>query len=226
MLKRQQRRSTLAHQQLRLKRIRATAAVAAVGALIGGYGLRATMPTTEKMEIDKHELAAAAGAAVERQTATVVAAARESENPPTAIAAAKVDGVQGNVDNAGKPVETTGARVMAPTGALDQGEPHDKHDGTEVPSGASKPRTVKHDDAQIPIGANKPNADKHQDAKVLNEAKEPSDDAATIMRFVMQRLRDGGDAQVTTGRELALGPPATDKHDDARTPIGNEQAER
>jgi tetratricopeptide (TPR) repeat protein len=57
---------------------------------------------------------------------------------------------------------------------------------------------------------NKPSADKHENEKVLNEANELSDDAAAIMRFVMQRLRDGGDAQVTTGRELALGPPTND----------------
>jgi curved DNA-binding protein CbpA/Flp pilus assembly protein TadD len=190
MFKRQQRRS---------KRMRTTAVIAAVSALIGGYGLWATMPTIGNVEIDKDELAAAAGAVVEKdsQTATVVAAARESEKPPTAITAAKVDGVasnvKGNVDNAGKPVETTGGKVMAPTDGLEQGEPRDKHDG-----------------AQIPIGANKPNADKREDAKVLNEANELSDDAAAIVRFVMQRLRDGGDAEATAGRELALSPPAND----------------
>jgi tetratricopeptide (TPR) repeat protein/curved DNA-binding protein CbpA len=196
MFKRQQRRS---------KRMRTTAVIAAVSALIGGYGLWATMPTIGNVEIDKDELAAAAGAVVEKdsQTATVVAAARESEKPPTAITAAKVDGVasnvKGNVDNAGKPVETTGGKVMAPTDGLEQGEPRDKHDG-----------------AQIPIGANKPNADKREDAKVLNEANELSDDAAAIVRFVMQRLRDGGDAEATAGRELALSPPANDKPDDAQ----------
>jgi curved DNA-binding protein CbpA len=50
MLKRQQRRS---------KRTRTTAVIAAVTALIGGYGLWATMPTTGNVEIDKDELAAA-----------------------------------------------------------------------------------------------------------------------------------------------------------------------
>jgi curved DNA-binding protein CbpA len=180
MLKRQQRRS---------KRMRATGVIAVVSALIGGYGLWATMPTTSDVRIDKDEPAAAAGAAVERdrQTAIVVA----SENP-TVIAAAKVDGLRGSVHNAGKPVMTTGA----PTGALDQAEPRGKHD-------ESKPRTDKHDDAQIPIGAN-----------------ELSDDAAAIVRFVMQRLHDGGDAQVTAGRELARGPAASDKHDDTQIPIG------
>jgi curved DNA-binding protein CbpA/Tfp pilus assembly protein PilF len=201
---------TLKRQQRRSKRMRTTAVIAAVSALIVGYGLWATMPTIGNVETDKDELAAAAGAAVEKQTATVVAAAKESENPPTAIAAAKVDGVQGNFDNAGKPVEATDAKVMAPTGARDQGDRRDKHDNTEVPSGASKPRTDKHDDAQIPIGTDKPNADKYEEPKVLNEANELSDDAAAIMRFVMQRLRDGGEAQATAGRELALGPPAND----------------
>jgi hypothetical protein len=213
MLKRQQRSSTLAGQLLRLKRMRVTAAVAAGGVLISGYGLFAPMHTT-----DEH--VAATGAMVERdrQTATVVAAAGENENPPTA--AAKVDAAKGNVDNAGKPVGSTGGKLMAPADGLDQGEPRDKDDGTEVPNGASKPRTDEHDDAQSPIGANKPNADKHEDAKALNEANELSDDAAAIMRFVMQRLRHGSDAQATAGRELALGPPATDAHDDAQIPIG------
>ena len=91
MLERQQRRSTLARPQLRLKRMRATAAVAAVGALISGYGLFAPMlTTTTTLEISEDKHVATTGAVVEkdRQTATVVVAARENENPPTAIAAA------------------------------------------------------------------------------------------------------------------------------------------
>jgi tetratricopeptide (TPR) repeat protein len=215
MIKRQQRSSTLAGRLLRLKRMRATAAVAAVGALISGYGLFAPMHMT-----DDH--VATTGAVVEKdmQTATVVAAAGENEN---STVAAKVDAAkgntEGNVDNAGNPVETTGAKVMAPTAGLDYGA-RDKDDGSEVPSGASKPRTDKHDDAQIPIGANKPTADKHEDAKALNEVNELSDDAAAIVRFVMQRLRDGGDPQATAGRKLALRPHANDKRDDAQIPIG------
>jgi curved DNA-binding protein CbpA len=122
MRKRQQRGSTLARKQLRLKRMRATAAAAAVGALISGYWLFAPRLTPINS----------------RQTATVVTAARESAYPLTAIAASKMHGVQGsvegNVDNAGKPVETTGVKVMAPTDALDQGEPRDRHHGTEVAS--------------------------------------------------------------------------------------------
>jgi tetratricopeptide (TPR) repeat protein len=224
MLKRQQHRPTLARQRLRLKRMRTTAAVAAVGTLIIGYRLFAPTPTTTTLEISEDEHATT-GAVVEKdiQNATVAAAVRESGNPPTAIAAAKVDGVQGNaegnVDNASKSVEATGAKVMASTGALYQGEPRDENGGTEVPSETSKPRTDTRDAARVPIGANKPSADRHEDAKVLNEANELSDDAAAIVRFVMRRLRDGGDAQAAASRELA-GPPATDTRDAARVPIG------
>jgi TPR repeat protein len=90
MFERQQRQSTLASQQLRLKRTRATAAVAVVGALIIGYGLFAPMlTTTTSLEISEDEHVATTGAVVEnnRQTATVVVAAGENENPPIAIAA-------------------------------------------------------------------------------------------------------------------------------------------
>ena len=91
MFKRQQRWSTLARQQLRLKRMRATAAVAAVGALISGYGLFAPMlTTTTTLEISEDEHVATTGVVVEkdRQTPTLVVAARDNENPPTAIGAA------------------------------------------------------------------------------------------------------------------------------------------
>jgi hypothetical protein len=201
MLKRQQRGPTFDRQRPHFKWMGTTAAVAAVGALISGYGLLAPMHTTTTSKISGDEHVATTGVVVEKdtQTATVVAAAGENENSPTA--AAKVDAAKGNVDNAGKPVEDTGTKVMAPTDRLDQGEPRDKDDGTEVPNGASKPRTHEHNEAQIPIGANKPNADKRED-----ESNEPSDDAAAIMRFVMQRLREGGDAQAMAGRDLASGP--------------------
>jgi curved DNA-binding protein CbpA len=128
-----------------------------------------------------------------------VVAVKQDDDTSIAVAAVKTDGVKGDIDNASKPVETTGAQMMEPTDAPDQGQPRDKHDGTEVPNGASKP-----------------SADRHEDAKVLNEANKPSDEAGAIMRFVMQRLRDGGDAQATAGRELALGAPAADKHEDAK----------
>jgi TPR repeat protein len=95
MFERQQRQSALTSQQLRLKRMRATAAVAVVGALIIGYGLFVPMlTTTTSLEISEDEHVATTGAVVEndRQTATVVVAARENENPPIAIAAAAESG--------------------------------------------------------------------------------------------------------------------------------------
>jgi tetratricopeptide (TPR) repeat protein len=217
-LERQHLRSQLARQQIRMKRMRATAAVAAVGALVGGYWLFSPMSTTTStVAINKDDPSAAAltpdlaTAKKDRHTATAIAAAERNEDAP-ATAAPKVDAVKGNaednVDNAGKPVETTGAHVVEPTDAPDQGEPRDQHEGTEVPYGASKPSPDKHEDAKVLDEANKLSADKHEDAKVLNEANKPSDDVGATMRFVTQRLRDGGDAQATAGRELALGPPA------------------
>jgi tetratricopeptide (TPR) repeat protein len=339
-LRRDQLRSKLLRQQLFLKRMRTIAVIAAVSALIGGYVVWATMPSDVRIEND--ELAAAAGGAVEKQTPTVIAPARENENSLTAIGAAKSDAVKGNgkgnVDNAGKPVGTTGAKVIAPADAWDRGRPRD---GTEVPNGANKSRADKHEDARTlnegsklrgtlaiapmvkngieymangnisaarlmfqaaaeagdPFAAfalaetydprvlsklnatggitadvglaqtwyqkakdlgsavalkpsndaaattrpvtqrlrdggdaqaaagrelafGPPAADQHQDAKVLNEVSELSDDAAAIMRSVMHRLRGGGDAQATAGRERALGPPAADKHKDAEVPNG------
>jgi curved DNA-binding protein CbpA len=95
----------LARQQLPSKRMRATAVIAAVGALIGGYGLWATLATTDKVEIDRDELAAAAGGAVEKH-ATVVATAKDNENPAAAIGA-KADAVNG--DKADEPGESVGA---------------------------------------------------------------------------------------------------------------------
>jgi len=174
-------KSKLARQPLRLKRMPATAAIAAIGALVGGYGLFSLMSTTTIIvAINKDDPAA-----------TAIVVAKRNEDTSTATAAPKADAVkgnaEGNVDNAGKRVETTGAQVMEPN----RGQPRDKHDGTEVANGESKL-----------------NAEKLEDAKVPNEANKLSDDAAAIMRFVMQRLRDGGDAQATAGRELALGPPA------------------
>src|SRR5262245_11039192 len=79
MFERQQRRSTLARRQLRLKRMRAMAAVATVGALISGYGLVAPMrTTTTTLGISEDEHVATTGAVVEKdgQTATVVVATR------------------------------------------------------------------------------------------------------------------------------------------------------
>jgi curved DNA-binding protein CbpA len=79
-LKRHQLRSKLLRQQLSLKRMRTIAVIAAVSALIGGYALWATIPPRGNLEVDKDELAAAAGAALAKQTATVIAAASKNEN--------------------------------------------------------------------------------------------------------------------------------------------------
>jgi tetratricopeptide (TPR) repeat protein len=134
MLKRQQRRSTLARQQLRSKRTRIIAVIAAVSALIGGYGLWETMPTTGNVEIDKDQLAAAAGAAVEKRT--VVAAAKENENSSAPIEAAKADAAKG--DRADEPVDPAGAVLMQPANPADQGEQRHKHDSAAVPDRATE----------------------------------------------------------------------------------------
>src|SRR5712671_3793613 len=149
-----QLRSKLERQHVRLKRMRTTAAVAAVGALVGGYGLFSPISTTAIVAINKDERAAAAVAPVTnggqtatiiaalkngRQTATIIAAAEGNENTPTAIAAPKADAGKGDIGHAREPVETTGAQLMEPTNPPDRGEPRNKHDDAEVPSGASKP---------------------------------------------------------------------------------------
>ena len=132
-----QQRSKLQRQQRR-KRMRTIGAVAAVGALIGGYGLFAPMPTTTTVEINKDEHAATTGAAV-KQTMTIIPAAQRSENIATAIVAATADTVKDDVKNAGEPVETADAQLMEPTTPPDRGEPRDKHNDAEIPDGASKP---------------------------------------------------------------------------------------
>jgi tetratricopeptide (TPR) repeat protein len=184
-----QLRSKLARQQLLLKRMRATAAVAAVGALVGGYGLLSPMSTiTAIVAVNKDDPVASAVTTVKKgtQTATNVAAAEKNEDASTAIAAPKSDAVKGNAegdaDHTGKPVETTGAQVMKPTDALNQGEPHEKPDDGEVPNGAIKP-----------------SADKHKEAEAPKEASKPSDDAGA---------KNAGDAQAIA--ELAPGSPAND----------------
>jgi curved DNA-binding protein CbpA len=134
-LKRQQRRSTLVRQQLRSKRTHTIAVIAAISLLIGGYGLWGTMPKSGNGEI-KDELAAAAGGAVEKQTATVLAAAKENENPSAAIGAAKADAVKG--DNSDQPGEPVGAVRMQPANLADQDEQRYNHDSAEVPNGASE----------------------------------------------------------------------------------------
>src|SRR6266566_1197746 len=95
-----QLRSKLERQHVRLKRMRTTAVVAAVGALVGGYGLFSPISTTAIVAISKDERAAAAVAPVTnsgetptiiaalkngRQAAPIIAAAEGNENTPTAI---------------------------------------------------------------------------------------------------------------------------------------------
>jgi tetratricopeptide (TPR) repeat protein len=143
-----QLRSKLDRQQVRFKRMRTTAAVAAVGALVGGYGLFSPMSTTAIVAISKDERAAASGAAAKErmQAATVIAAAERNENTPTAVNAPKADTVKSDVHKADEPVETTGAQLME-TGAQlmetssppDRGAPRDKPAAAEAPDSASKP---------------------------------------------------------------------------------------
>jgi len=143
-----QLRSKLERQQVRFKWMRTTAAVAAAGALVGGYALFSPISTTAIVAISKDERAAAAVAAAKKgkQTATVIAAVQRNENTPTAIRAPTADTVKRDVHKAPEPVETTGAQLME-TGAQllgtavppDRGEPRDKHGIAETPDGASKP---------------------------------------------------------------------------------------
>ena len=133
-----QRRQRTKLQRQQRKRMRTIGAVAAVGALIGGYGLFAPMPTTTTVEINKDEHAATTGTAV-RQTMTIIPAAQRSENIATVIAAATADTVKDGRENTGEPVETADAQLMEPTTPLNRGEPRDKHNDAEIPDGASKP---------------------------------------------------------------------------------------
>ena len=160
-----QLRSKLDRQHVRLKRMRTTAAVAAVGALVGGYAVFSPISTTAIVAISKDERAATPVAAVKkgRQTTTAIAAAQRNENTPTALAAPKADAVKGDVHKAAEPVETTGAQLME-TGAQlmetaappDRGAPRDKHDDAEVAAGASKPNAnasaTKSGDAPVMAG--------------------------------------------------------------------------
>jgi tetratricopeptide (TPR) repeat protein len=138
-LAREQLRSKLAHQQLRSKRMRTIAVIAAVSGLIAGYGLWAIMPLTGNVEI-KDERAVAAGAAVEKQTAAVVAAAKENENPSAAIGAPKADAIKAG--KADEPVEPVDGVRMQPANPTDQGEQRHKHDGAAVPNGAVEPSST------------------------------------------------------------------------------------
>jgi tetratricopeptide (TPR) repeat protein len=146
--------SKLERQQHRMKRMRTTAAVAAVGVLIGGYGLLSPMFTTAIVAIQKDEPAATTLPTVKkgRQAATTVEtirsdnhvatvgiAARENGNPATAVAATKAEAVGGEIDAPGGPVDTTGAQLTEPADPPDRGEPRDKQDSAVVPDSVSKP---------------------------------------------------------------------------------------
>jgi tetratricopeptide (TPR) repeat protein len=133
---RQQFQLTLQRQQRR-KGMRTIRAVVAVGALIGGYGLFALMPTSTIVEINKDEHAATTSAAV-KQTMTIIPAA-QSENIATAIVADTADTVKDDMKNAGEPVKAADAQLTEPTPPLDRGEPRDKHNDAEISDGASKP---------------------------------------------------------------------------------------
>jgi curved DNA-binding protein CbpA/lipoprotein NlpI len=139
-------RSKLAHQQVRLKRMRAIAAVAALGALVGGYGLFFQVSrTADNVTINKDGVAAAAVATAKEdgQTASAILVAERNENTPTAVAAAKSDVVkdnsESNVDNAGQPLETTGAQVLQASGALDRGEPSNAQSNARESNAAPPP---------------------------------------------------------------------------------------
>jgi tetratricopeptide (TPR) repeat protein len=134
---RQQFQLTLQRQQRR-KRMRTISAVAGVGALVGGYGLFALIPTTTIVEINKDEQPATTSAAV-KQTMTIIPAAQRSENIATAIVAATADTVKDDMKNAAEPVKAADAQLTEPTAPLDRGEPRDKHNDAEIPDGASKP---------------------------------------------------------------------------------------
>src|SRR5215470_9078465 len=96
----------LERQQFRLRRMRTTAVVAAVGALVGGYALFSPLSTIAIVATSKDERAAAAAAAADKkrmQTAAVIAAVQGDEN--TAVVAPKADSVNSDVEKASEPVE-------------------------------------------------------------------------------------------------------------------------
>jgi tetratricopeptide (TPR) repeat protein len=170
--------------------MRATAAVAAFGALIGGYGLFShTSTTTAIVTTNKDGPVAVAVATTKKdgQTASAIVAAERNENAQAAaVPKSEVDqgNLEGNADNAGKPVETTGAQVLQPTGALDQGEPGTKRENVELPNGVGKSIAGSRDDAEVASRTSKTNAGA----------------AAT----------ESGDAQAIAGRELTPARPAND----------------
>jgi tetratricopeptide (TPR) repeat protein len=145
-----QLRSKLAHQQVRLKRMRAAATVVALGVLVSGHGLFSHISrTADNLAINKDGLAAVAVATAKQdgQAASAIVAAESNENDQTGAAPdsdAVKDHLEGHANNAGKPLETTGAQVLAATGAPDQGEPGSRHESAQLPdreNGSESPRT-------------------------------------------------------------------------------------
>jgi tetratricopeptide (TPR) repeat protein len=158
-------RSNLAQQQVRLKRMRITAAAAALGALLGVYGLvsHKSIPTAI-VPIDKEGLAAAAGATAKKdgQTASAIVAAEKNQKAQRAAGGPRSDVVKGNLEsnaeNAGKAVETTGAEVLPPTDALAHGEHANTHEDAELANAASAPAAGNRDEAEVASQASKTHA--------------------------------------------------------------------
>jgi tetratricopeptide (TPR) repeat protein len=193
----QQLPSKLERQQLRLKRMRTTVAVAAIGGLVGGYGLFAPMPTTAIVEIKKDKHAATTGAAVktDRQTATVIATPKEKENTSTAIAAAKAGAVKGDTDKAGEPMETAGALLMESANPVDRGEP--RHMDDSKPNANASERHSGHAqviaDREPTLGALSNNANFYR--KLGIAAYRSGDFPQAIVNFDEAIRLDPGDAQ-------------------------------
>jgi tetratricopeptide (TPR) repeat protein len=195
-LAREQNQSKRARQQFRPKGMRTAAVIAAVSALIGGYGLWATMPTTRNVEIEN----AAAGAAVEKQIATV-AAAKENENPSADTRAAKEDAVKG--DKADESVEPVGAVRMQPANPADQGEQRHNLDSAEVPSGATDPSPAASDtnsvdtpdiaERELALGPLSNNANVYKARGIASYRS--GDFPQAIASFNAAILRDPNDAQ-------------------------------
>jgi tetratricopeptide (TPR) repeat protein len=186
-LARQQFQSKSASQQVRSKWMLTTAVIAAVGTLIGGYGL-ATMVMTANMEINKNELAVKTGAAVENQTAIVLAAATENENPSAAIGATKANAVKGA--NTDELVEAVRAIRMEQASPADQGERrHDGPTASEKKSGAP-PDIAKQ---QLALGPRPKNADAYKTRGIASYRS--GDIPQAIASFNAAILLDPDDAQ-------------------------------
>jgi len=176
--------SKLERQQHRLKRMRATAALAAVGALVVGYGLFSPMSTTAIVAIQKDEHTATTVPTVRqgRQTATTVktmrndnhatavrGAAKEDENiapptypPPSPTLPSPASG-GGLGRGAGEGAEGGSTKADAVGGDIDAPAEPVETTGAQLmaptdPPDRGEPRD-KHDYAQAPNGVSRPNTD-------------------------------------------------------------------